>query len=72
MFDATINFHNGDIANVSMPTIDALYFLIFSLNENVTVCGKLVKARNGKHPDYPNSYFCCYTREGLAALYKKA
>ena len=70
MYDARVILSDGTICSLFAPSIYALSILISRLNENIYVCGKLVKARDGKHPDYPNSYFYGYTMDGLEALFE--
>lgn len=70
MYDARVILADGSICSLFAPSVRALNLLICRLNEDVYVCGTLVKARDGKHPDYPNSYFAGYTTDGLAALFE--
>lgn len=69
MYEMTINFYNGETATISLPSIETVHMMVFRLNENIYINGTMVKARDGKHPDYPGTYFGGYTIGGIAALY---
>ena len=70
MYTAIVEMKEGTCV-LQAPTIDAMYMLIFNLDENIFVNGTQVKAQGGKLPGC-DGYFCGYTRGGLRALYERA
>lgn len=70
MYTAEVRMENEGTCTLQAPTLEAMFSLIFQLNEDIFVKGVQVSAKNGKMPGV-NGYFCGYTRDGLRAVYER-
>lgn len=70
MYTAEVRTEEGT-CTLQTPTIEAMYRLIFQLNENIFVNNVQVSAKDGKMPGHEGAWFAKYTRSGLKALYEK-
>lgn len=71
MYTAEVRIENEGTCTLQAPTLEALYMMIFQLNENIFVKGVQVSAKDGKMQGHEGTRFIGYTRSGLKALYEK-
>ena len=62
MYTAEVRMENEGTCTLQAPTIEAMYMMIFQLNENIFVKGVQVSTKDGNTG---------YTRSGLKVLYEK-
>lgn len=71
MYTAEVRIENEGTCTLQAPTLEALYMMIFQLNEDIFVKGIQVSAKDGKMQGREGARFIGYTRSGLKALYEK-
>lgn len=70
MYTAEVRMDKEGTCTLQAPTLEAMFKLIFRLNENIFVNGVQVSAKDGKMPGV-NGYFAGCTRDSLRAIYEK-